>query len=140
MRANARSLPEKTKRRAVKKKAKRSAVARTDSPIGRLSFVKNCRVRRHGRLRNFWYVKPTGDYGKDCATGEKFALEYLKYEETAQPGGLLQVIVQDMPRDQTGIEVAFLATVARAASMARKATAYHNRYLKATKVESSAAA
>jgi len=141
VRANARALPETTRGRAVKKKVQRSAVARTVAadPIARLSFVKNCRVRRHGRLRNFWHVKPTGDYGADCAIGSKFALEYLKYEETAQPGGLLQIIVADMPRDLTGIEVAFLATVAYAASRARQVIAHHNRYWKAMKVEESLA-
>lgn len=128
VRTSARARPETTRRPAVKRKVHSSAVVRTvdSDPIARLSFVKNCRRRRHGRLRNFWHVKPTGDYRKDCVTGENFALEYLKYEETAQPGGLLQIIVQDMPRDQNGIEVAFLATVAQAARISRRLVSQRN--------------
>lgn len=64
--------------------------------------------------RCWWSVNPTGDYGKDCKTGEALALEYLAYEErTGAPD--LPMIVKDMPRDFTGVEVGFLTTVSVAA-------------------------
>lgn len=93
-----------------------------DCPIARLSFVAD----RDGKAlpkpergqweRCFWNVRPSGHYAKDCATGRALALEFLAYEAEDEGGpGALQLIVKDMPRDLTGIEIGFLSTVGRAA-------------------------
>ena len=76
------------------------------------SFVDS----KRGRLRCWWNVKPTGDYGKDCQTGRQFALEYLAFEQRDKggPGGL-QYIVEAMPRELTGVEIGFLSMVSWAA-------------------------
>ena len=62
--------------------------------------------------RCFWHVQPTGDYHADCKTGQQFALAYLEYEENDVGGcGVLNMIVQDMPREMSGIEHSFLQMV-----------------------------
>jgi hypothetical protein len=81
--------------------------------------------------RCFWHVKPTGDCWADEAAGDKLALEYLEFQ--AQPGEMpfLQMIVRDMPRKLTGIEIGFLSTVAHAAcsgvQSARNLVAHYER-------------
>ncbi|AWC22220.1 hypothetical protein CO731_01676 [Aminobacter sp. MSH1] len=65
--------------------------------------------------RCWWNVSPTGDYGKDCKTGEALALEYLRYEECAETPHL-PMIVRDMPCELTGIEIGFLTAVSIAAA------------------------
>jgi hypothetical protein len=59
---------------------------------------------------------PSGDYGNDCETGAGFALELLRWEEE-QAGGVsyLAMIIRQMPRDLTGVEVGFLETIGYAA-------------------------
>lgn len=85
--------------------------------IADLSFVVDQGRRDHERYpRDFWAVKSTGDYSKDCDTGRRLALEYLKYEEcNPGGGGSLQLIVDHMPRLLTGLEVGFLSMVGIAA-------------------------
>ena len=62
--------------------------------------------------RCFWNVKSTGNYSVDCTIGQRLALEYLRYEEADVGGsGILNMIVDDMPRPLTGIEHAFLQMV-----------------------------
>jgi hypothetical protein len=102
------------------KKAKRE-----DHPIAKLSFVDS---RRPGR-RFCWNVTPTGNYGEDCCIGRRLALEYLAFEESDDQGpGYLQKIVEDMPRELTGVEVGFLTMVSYAAGAgayrARQVSAY----------------
>jgi hypothetical protein len=104
-------------------------------PIAELSFVANRdgttlpRPTGNQSPRCFWNVTPTGDYGRDCKIGRALALEYLALEE-ADPHGpdYLTMIVGDMPRQLTGVEVRFLAMVAYAAGAgadrARKIAAY----------------
>jgi hypothetical protein len=66
--------------------------------------------------RCFWNVAGTGDYGQDCKIGQRLALEYLALEEADKGGcGHLQMIVADMPRALTGVEVGFLMMVSLAA-------------------------
>ena len=89
-----------------------------------LSFAK--------KRGNYWNVKATGDYDKDCALGGRLALEYLAFEEQDRGGpGLLQHIVADMPRDFTGVEVGFLTMVSWAAAAgahrAREIAAYWDK-------------
>lgn len=44
-----------------------------------------------------WDVKPTGNYGDDCKTGEAYAIEFLKScDGTNGWSSLLTVIVRDM--------------------------------------------
>ena len=65
-------------------------------------------VNRQDGGRCFWYAEPTGDYGKDCDTGNDYALAYL----CCRPAPPLQWIVRAMPRDKlTGIEIGFLSVV-----------------------------
>jgi hypothetical protein len=63
-------------------------------PVGRLSFV----APRDGKIlpkptggqlgRCFWHGKATGDYVKDCLTGEALALEYLASNMMGDPPAL----------------------------------------------------
>lgn len=89
-----------------------------------LSFVKE--RKRLGRL--FWNVTPTGSYSEDCRLGGRLAVEYLAYEEQDDGGGLLQHIVGDMPRELTGVEIAFLQLVALQAKAARGRARQINEY------------
>jgi hypothetical protein len=106
--------------------------------VGRLSFVATRdgkalpKPKRGQSPRCFWHVKPSGDYGKDCETGRRLALEYLALEEEDTGGpGHLQHIVMDMPRALTGIEIGFLTMVSYAAGAgaerAREVSAYWDR-------------
>ena len=105
----------------------RSPVA---DPLAELSFVGDrVNSRPHQFPRCFWTVKATGNYGEDCQIGHKLALEYLAMEEADVGGpGHLQMIVQDMPRELTGIEIGFLTMVSFAAGSgadaARRTAAY----------------
>lgn len=77
-----------------------------------LSFVRRRKRNEKGRSPLcFWNVAATGDYSIDCDTGQQLALEYLAYQEASDGPSILQQIVADMPRDLTGIEVAFLDLV-----------------------------
>jgi hypothetical protein len=112
----------------------RGRARRRHDPIG-LSFVAD----RDGKTlpkwtgdqnpRCFWNVTPTGDYGPDCKIGRVLGLEYLALQE-ADTGGpaYLGMIVRDMPRPLTGVEIGFLTMVAYAASAgadrAREIAAY----------------
>lgn len=66
---------------------------------------------------NFWSVNGSGDYGQDCADGARMALDVIAEMRRTQNFGLLGWVVRDMRRDLlTGLEVGFLATIARCAS------------------------
>lgn len=81
-----------------------------------LSFVADLpKSKSRDRRRCFWNVKPSGDYGKDCKAGEQFAIEYLAYDEASRSPSILSLIVEDMPRPLTGLEIGFLSIVAVAA-------------------------
>ena len=90
------------------------------------------RKPKKGQLgnRNFWSVKPTGDYLKDCRTGQAYALQFLAAEEASDCGTLLQNVVADMPRDTafTGLEIGFMEIIGFAATAgadrAREIAAY----------------
>ncbi|MBS0233482.1 MAG: hypothetical protein JSR99_08340 [Proteobacteria bacterium] len=104
-------------------------------PVHNLSFVGR-RPGRHkgfkpGRYAvHFWKVKPTGDYGEDCSHGRDLALEYLAFAEQDNSTHL-QLIISDMPRELTGVEVAFLSMIDIAARSgaggARAVDAYWKR-------------
>jgi hypothetical protein len=78
------------------------------------------------RKRCWWHVRPPGnyapgnftpdDYTADNRLGYELALEYLRYEQRSDCGTFLQVIVNQMPRPLSGIEIGFLIVVATAAS------------------------
>lgn len=96
--------------------------------IRSLSFIQD--RKRGGRL--FWNVSASGNYTIDCELGGRLAVEYLTYEEQDEGGaGLLQLIVRDMPRDLTGVELTFLQLVALQAKVgrgrARQITEYWSR-------------
>ena len=97
---------------------KSPAPAKTVAPkLSDLSFVKSLRERgKRGGGYNWWSVAPSGDYGADCLTGRKLAFEYLKYLQHATLP--LQWIVDDMRKQElNGVEVGFLGTVSKAASL-----------------------
>jgi hypothetical protein len=92
-----------------------------------LSFV-SVKAKR----RCFWHVRATGDYLSDGRLGERFALEYLAFEEADKGGaGHLQLIVEDMPRKLGPIEISFLTMISYAAGAgadkARRVSAYWDR-------------
>jgi hypothetical protein len=59
------------------------------------------------------------NYDQDFKIGERLALEYLAFEEADKNGpGHLQMIVGDMPRPLTDIEIHFLILVSSAAGAA----------------------
>jgi hypothetical protein len=68
------------------------------------------------RRRSWWHVTATGDYSADHRAAYELALEYLRYERASDCGTFLQVIVNQMPRPLSGIEIGFLTVVAIAAS------------------------
>ena len=80
-----------------------------------LSFVSRHRRNRALDRRLFWKVKATGDYGKDIDAGQRLALEWLSYEAQPVSGPILNLIVEDMPRPLTGVEIGFLSVVTAAA-------------------------
>jgi hypothetical protein len=103
-------------------------------PIAALPFVATRGAPGAPRLRTgrpprcFWHVKPTGNLWQDTITGEKYALEYLKYlHDVTKVGGcgFLPSILQDMPRNRSpgrqGIEIGFLSIIDVAASAGRYA-------------------
>jgi hypothetical protein len=68
--------------------------------------------------RHFWTVRPTGDHGEDCRTGDRYALTYLRFEAALDHNlhpFILPWIVRDMPRELTGIEIGFLTIIDAAA-------------------------
>ena len=91
---------------------------RKPHPIESLPFVRDRAPNSRTNMRRcFWHVEPTGEYDKDCRTGARFALDFLRYEAAGEPGsGYLALIVKDMPAGApTGIEVGFLQTIGYAA-------------------------
>ncbi len=95
----------------------KSKTRRRVSPWERLSFIADRKKAGlpEGRFpRCFWNVKPTGDYVEDCDTGQRLALEYLRFIAAGNVPDL-PAIVGDMPRPLTGIEVGFLSLVGSAA-------------------------
>lgn len=93
--------------------------------IRSLSFIQD---RKRGGCQ-FWNVTTTGSYTRDCELGGRLAVEYLTYEEQdPDGGGLLQHIVGDMPRDLTGVEIAFLQLVALQAKVGRGRARQINDY------------
>jgi hypothetical protein len=79
------------------------------------SFVKDgVRMGRIGSKRCFWVVKPSGDYGADCLTGQAMAEEYLHYARSDLLP--LQWVVGDM-QEIGGLEVGFLGAVGISATL-----------------------
>ncbi len=77
-------------------------------PITKLSFVEDTPDGR-----NFWAVKPTGDYAEDCRLGTDLGIELLAYERQHKHdwGGpavlnlVLVAISEECEEDQKGIMV-----------------------------------
>ncbi|MGJ0454182.1 MAG: hypothetical protein ACR65T_13285 [Methylocystis sp.] len=79
-----------------------------------LSFMKRRKPRGTGI--NYWAVKPSGSYSRDCETGRALAGEYLSFVgryPTIGNATLLSCIVRDMAgRGQIGgLEIGFLRCV-----------------------------
>lgn len=66
--------------------------------------------------RSFWVVNPCGDYSLDCALGRQYAYQTLEYIRKNDMTPLLFWIVRDMPKNHSGIEVAFCEVFSYAAA------------------------
>lgn len=85
-----------------------------------LPFVKDS-PRGSSEPRNWWSVKPSGDYVEECNTGQRYAALFFQVDkETLNAGGfsLLGQVVMGMIRagDTNGIVVGFFSSVAHAYS------------------------
>ncbi|WP_375554211.1 hypothetical protein [Roseovarius mucosus] len=93
-----------------------------------LPFVKDATKEEQAAgapPRSFWQVKPTGDYGSDCATGALYAELALDYMVAANAPQVLQWTVFDMMtlnRRHSGIEVSFMSAFGRIATQGRART------------------
>jgi hypothetical protein len=65
---------------------------------------------------SFWVVTPCGDYSLDCALGRQYAYQALEYIRNNDMTPLLFWIVRDMPKNHSGIEVAFCEVFSYAAA------------------------
>jgi hypothetical protein len=81
--------------------------------LSELSFTSIREKPEKGQLpRCFWNVTPAGNFAADNALGTKLGLEYLSFEEEDVDGpGILNQIVNDMPRPLTVVERSFLQMV-----------------------------
>jgi hypothetical protein len=73
-----------------------------------------------------WDVIPTGDYGADCETGHRYAIEFLKScDGSAGWSSLLQSIVADMiragPNEANGIVIGFMGVIGRTITISVRA-------------------
>jgi hypothetical protein len=94
----------------LKRKAAPKKLELTD-----LSFVRDGKgIGSKGANRCFWHVTSSGSYTKDCEAGKALALEYLAFtQDQSLP---LQWLVDDM-KQVSGLEVGFLGSIGRAASV-----------------------
>lgn len=85
-----------------------------------------------------WDVKPSGDYGRDCETGNAYAIEFLRNcDSTVGWSGLLSQIAADMIRAGpsgvfadghpriNGVVVGFMGAIGRALAEAAPVTRGH---------------
>ena len=97
---------------------KRKATRRPIHPWPDLPFVVDM-----ARGRCFWNCKSTDDGFDDSATGSHYALAYLRHEAAEHAKGdhhpLLGLIVGNMPREHTQLEISFLCVVGFAAREGR---------------------
>lgn len=97
-------------------------------PVLSLPFVRDTTAQEQAAgapPRSFWQVKPTGDYGSDCATGALYAELALDYMVAANAPQVLQWTVFDMMtigRRHSGIEVGFMSAFGRIATQGRART------------------
>lgn len=85
-------------------------------PTWDLSFVRHDVAS--GRATSFWYVEPTGDWGKDCAQGRNLATELLDYMRRTANTPILSHVMQSMgelTRPWSGLEVGFCQMIAEQA-------------------------
>lgn len=93
-------------------------------PVLALPFVRDTTEREQAAgaaPRSFWSVTPTGHYGTDCTTGAHYGALALDYMSTTRTPQILQWAVIDMlsmGRRPSGVEVGFLSSFGRTASMA----------------------
>ena len=93
---------------------------------GELSFVAVRPKGEVGRVpRDFWRMKPTGNFDADVELGRRLGLEYLEMNPETTHDTFLQWIVADMPRALTGVEIGFLEMV----HVAARAGRWHARAL-----------
>lgn len=88
-----------------------------------LPFVRRREKSAPGeRLRCWWHVETTGDYGEDCRLGGRYAAQFLDYlvSTDVADGGLLRWIAEDQQSGiDNGISVGFWSYIARAAVLGR---------------------
>ena len=96
-------------------KPKAKAIAQPNpNEVTSLPFVADIGTGR-SKERSFWHVQPTGDYGTDCATGERYAHQAVMYIRLTGFRPLLGWVLFAMPNKdtRTGIEVGFLSEVSK---------------------------
>ena len=104
-------------KRAAEARARREDEA-ARHPIGQLPFVSSSRA---GSGRDFWNVRPTGDFSQDCYIGEAFgraALAYIRQRPSDDPlpGWLLGIVAREIARkgDDSGIVTGFFGIIGAA--------------------------
>ena len=102
-------------------------------PIADLPFVKTL---GKGKDRNTWNVTPTGDYFDDWRTGERYALEALRYmaADPSPPGSLLGFIATDLQAnggEYSGIELGFFNCIGTFAAfyLRTRGDAFYREYM-----------
>jgi hypothetical protein len=106
----------KTKQEKDRDKKINDYIKKTVADMMTLPFIADIGPKKD-KKRGFWNVKPSGDYIKDCNTGAEYAFLYLAHCQRYQSTHILTWIVNEMPRDFTGVEVGFLSFIADAAQM-----------------------
>jgi hypothetical protein len=83
-----------------------------------LPFVKATKGPRGAARTNFWAVKASGDYERDCRTGREYALQFMAYQNERlrlDPDGAPSAgsIVDDIiaSGDRTGIAAGFFQVI-----------------------------
>lgn len=81
-----------------------------------LSFVKS-----NGKEIHLWEPERTGDYQKDCAAGNAYALELIRFMAECRNPTIFTFIVKAMPEKTGAVEVGFLTMIAMKAAEMRLA-------------------
>jgi hypothetical protein len=91
-------------------KAKITKLSKYNEAKNRTKITDLPFIKKRNNLIDFWSVKPSGDYDKDCQMGREYGALALERMKQADFAPLLTWCILDMPRkkDCSGIEVGFL--------------------------------
>lgn len=116
---------------APKRGERRSAKATLQNP----DVPSFMRWRERGRGLDVWAVKPTGDWGVDCATGEEMALDFVMFWRTSERGSQCVAWLGDIGRaigkkgDTSGVVCGFFTML----GMMMGSVAWHPNHIAAWK-------